>query len=199
MARQKMTNPEIEALAPLFDERLANHRRIDREHREMAAKAKEAYEYDLFKTLFVDHAYAGDSEIANSLGISRSTAINWRRDFNEKYGHLHTESKVAERATGITWEHKGVDRWEVPYIYITKGAETVVLADWEGAYLLTDENANKIPSAISEKVAQAKTHAKKWDKPYADDVPAWFTDETRERIADEAYAAGHTILGRPNA
>lgn len=100
MARTKKVNEKIVALRQSFDERAMRNRQIDREFAEKAREAKEAHEAGLFKTLFVDYAYVGDSEIANSLGYSRSTIVNWRKAFNETYGYLYEGARVEVEAQG---------------------------------------------------------------------------------------------------
>ena len=96
MARTRRYNSDMQPLREKIADYMGKQTEI-RAHYAMLAEQKIAKLRDeVLDEMFIVHAGAGPSEIANSTGVSRTTVIRWRKEFMERMAeNLEAGEEVA--------------------------------------------------------------------------------------------------------
>lgn len=179
MARQKKVNPAMSHIKEMIENRTQAREDIKARLARQADAEIALHTKSLYEAIFEEFPDAGDSEISNSVGVSRNTIYLWRRDYVENYRGrvLHGASieevkaiippKVAPiyDVEKVSWE--GRDR----LVFDVKGSHLHVITYDSFGYGDTPEEAD-----IDEMMMRRT--------PTPNERPDWLTDEVLKAEAE---------------
>lgn len=142
MARTRKYNENMGELKEAITRYMGEQAEVRHHYARLAEEELEKRRQRVLDLMFVVHADAGPSEIANSTGISRSTVVRWRDEFLQAQ-----KAKVAARVepevvaddaedSELRWNYRS-DKYD--------GTPTAYLEVWEGdeqyrLWILTGED-----------------------------------------------------------
>ncbi|AHL18555.1 hypothetical protein ISF9_085 [Microbacterium phage vB_MoxS-ISF9] len=176
MARTRRYNSDMQPLREKIADYMGKQTEI-RAHYAMLAEQEIAKLRDeVLDEMFIVHAGAGPSEIANSTGVSRTTVIRWRKEFMERMAeNLEAGEDVAAAVEQVVADKTLPDK---PYTEIGSekydGYPTAYAVTPDGPlWLLTGEDFG-----IGESPYEAEDNRV--------DRPDWMTDDVMRKIVYEA-------------
>lgn len=178
MARTKAFNPGMAHIAVMLKSRDDARAEARKRVSEMVEESVKGHTAQIYEAIFKDFPDAGDSEIANSIGVSRNTVYLWRKDYKDNFEGraIGSSPEVTPAASAVappftankvTWE--GMDR---------------LVASFSGKNLhfITYEDIayGDSPAEADEREMENRRNKT------PDQRPNWLTDEVLESMCEDA-------------
>jgi len=174
MARAKKVNAELYDVAQAVSKYQGASTLIRAKYLAAAEAEIAELRHSVQRMIAVEYADVGPSEMANSVGLSRSTVIRWRADWQERFGGLESIAQAPVKAAVVNDD-------VMTYGFVTyEGMNTAYIErDGKRLFLLTGEDFGHGDTVV-------EAEANKVDR------PDWLTEQVMRDAIDATGA--HLML-----